>query len=176
MKTLSQCIFILLVALQPAFAADTPASAASIKELLGVMESRKLVDGMMGQIDANMQASMKQALAGQKLTARQQEIVDQMRAKMVGAFKDEMKWETLEPMMVDIYEKSFSQQEVDGMIKFYKSKPGHAVIVKLPVVMQNTMQMMQQKMASLMPKIIQLQQDAVAQVKAAEETKPAQEK
>jgi hypothetical protein len=143
---------------------------------LGVMESRKLVDGVMGQIDANMQASMKQALAGQELTAKQQEVADQMRAKMVGVFKDEMKWETLEPMMVDIYQKSFSQQEVDGMIKFYKSKAGHAVIVKMPVVMQNTMQIVQQKMGSLMPKIIQLQQDAIAQVKAAEDKKPAEQK
>ena len=136
---------------------------------MAAMESRKLLDSVMGQLDSTMRTSMQQALAGQKVTPKQQQVMDQMRVKMVAMFKNELRWETLEPELIVVYEKSFSQDEIDGMIKFYKSKAGRAVIAKMPIVMQNTMGLMQQKMASLMPKIQQMEKDAIAQVKAAEE-------
>jgi len=160
--------FILLayVAMCPAIAAEAPASETSVRELLTITQSQKLVDGTMGQVDAMMQRSMKQALAGQTLTADQQRIMDNMRTKMIALFREDMKWETLEPMFIDVYKQSFTQKEVDGMLDFYKSEPGQAVIAKMPLVMQNTMQAMQGRMAVLLPKLQQLQQDAIAELKA----------
>lgn len=38
-------------------------------------------------------------------------------------------------MMIGIYLQSFTQKDVDGMLRFYKSKAGQAVIAKMPVVM-----------------------------------------
>ena len=160
--------FILLayVAMCPAIAAEAPASETSVRELLSITQSQKLLDGTMGQVDAMMQRSMKQALAGQTLTADQQRIMDNMRTKMIALFREDMKWETLEPMFIDIYKQSFTQKEVDGMLDFYKSEPGQAVIAKMPLVMQNTMQAMQGRMAVMLPKLQQLQQDAIAELKA----------
>ena len=68
--------------------------------------------------------------------------------------------------MEEIYRKSFSQSEMDGMLKFYKSPAGKAVIAKMPVVMQNTMQVMQGEMAEMMPKIQQLIADTTSQMQA----------
>jgi uncharacterized protein len=53
---------VLLLAPLQVVAADTPASDASIRELLEVTESRKLVEGMTGQLDNVMRDSMAQAL------------------------------------------------------------------------------------------------------------------
>ena len=160
--------FILLayVAMCPAIAAEAPASETSVRELLSITQSQKLLDGTMGQVDAMMQRSMKQALAGQTLTADQQRIMDNMRTKMIALFREDMKWEMLEPMFIDVYKQSFTQKEVDGMLDFYKSEPGQAVIAKMPLVMQNTMQAMQGRMAVMLPKLQQLQQDAIAELKA----------
>jgi len=166
MINLRYVILLAYLAMCPAIAAEAPASEASVRELLSITQSQKLVDGTMGQVDAMMQRSMKQALAGQTLTADQQRIMDNMRTKMIALFREDMKWETLEPMFIDIYKQSFTQKEVDGMLDFYKSEPGQAVIAKMPLVMQNTMQAMQGRMAVMLPKLQQLQQDAIAELKA----------
>ena len=62
-----------------------------------------------------------------------------------------------------IYKQSFTQKEVNGMLDFYKSEPGQAVIAKMPLVMQNTMQAMQARMNTTFPKLQKLQQDAIGQ-------------
>jgi len=166
MINLRYIILLAYVAMCPAIAAEPPASETSVRELLTITQSQKLLDGTMGQVDAMMQRSMKQALAGPTLSADQQKIMDDMRTKMIALFREDMKWETLEPMFIDIYKQSFTQKEVDGMLDFYKSEPGQAVIAKMPLVMQNTMQAMQGRMAVMLPKLQQLQQDAIAELKA----------
>jgi uncharacterized protein len=157
---------IALLAVQPAFAAEVPPSEASIHELMDLTQSRKMLDSMMEQIDGVMQQSMQQALAGQKFSPEQQAIMDELRSSVIALFKQEMKWESLDPMLVDVYRKSFNQKEVDGMIAFYKSEPGQAVIAKMPLVMQHTMVAMQERMADIAPKLQQLQQDAIAKLQA----------
>ena len=46
-----------------AFAVDTKPSDASIKELLTVTDSQKVVDGIWGQVDGMMKGMMAQAAA-----------------------------------------------------------------------------------------------------------------
>jgi len=158
-------LLFLFVALQPAFAADNAPSDASIRELLDVTQSKKLLDNSLSRIDELMRASMQQSLGDNTFTKEQQKIMDDMEVKMIALFKDEMSWDSLEPAFVDVYRKSFTQQEIDGMLKFYKSPAGQAVIAKMPLVMQNSMQMMQGKMSAMMPKLQKLQQETIEHLK-----------
>jgi hypothetical protein len=165
MKLFALTLLGLLAAL-PLHAEEPQASEASIREFLAVTESQKMLDGMLSQLDSLMQAGMKQALAGQTLNADQQKILNDMRTKMVALFKAEMAWSTFEPMIVGIYQKSFTEPEVKGMLQFYKSPAGKAVIAKMPTVIQSSMQAAQSRMGSFMPKLKQLQEDTVARLKA----------
>lgn len=150
----------------PATAADRPASEASVKRLIEVTDSKKLIDSVMLQMDSMMKASMKQASADQALTAEQEKVMLETQEKLTGLVKDELKWEALEPMFLDIYQKSFTQKEVDGMLSFYKSPAGQAVIKKMPQVMQTTMQIMQARMSKLLPKIQQITDEGAEKMKA----------
>jgi len=83
--------------------------------------------------------------------------------------KESLNWESLEPGYLEVYGKTFSQSEIDSMISFYSSPAGHAVILKLPLAMQNTMAMVQQRMQALIPRIQQMAKDAAAEMKASQE-------
>jgi hypothetical protein len=89
-----------------------------------------------------------------------------MRQRIVALMTDEMSWARYEPLLFNVYRQSFTQSEVDGMLTFYRSDAGRAVIAKMPTVMQNTMQLVQQQMAQVMPKLQQIQQEAVAKLEA----------
>ena len=85
--------------------------------------------------------------------------------------KELLDWKKLEPMYVRIYQKTFTQPEVDGMIAFYKTPAGQAVMSKMPAAMQNTIDEMQSAMGPVMQKMQQMQQDVVAEIKAENKNK-----
>jgi uncharacterized protein len=148
-----------------------PPSEASIKQLLEVAQSHKLVDSVMSQMDNLMEQTIAQATKGQQVSAKVQKDIDRRRAEVAGIMKELLDWKKLEPMYVRIYQKTFTQPEVDGMIAFYKSPAGQAVITKMPSAMQTTMDEMQGTMGPVMQKMQQMQQDVVAEIKAENKNK-----
>jgi len=161
-----QIALLALLAVHPAVAADSKPTEESVKQLLDIMNSRNLVDGATGQIESAMQASMKQWFAGRQPTPDQQKILDDMRLKTASIFKEQMNWEKIQPMLIDIYQRSFTQEEVNGLISFYNSGPGKAVLAKMPAVNQNSTKAIQDLMTPIIPKLQKLQQDTAAQLEA----------
>lgn len=165
-------LLILFILCGSAFGADTKPSDQSIKELMRVADSRKMLDSMIGQYDAIMKNSMQQALEGEPITPEQQKQLDDMLTEITLAFKQEMNWEKLEPLFVKIYRDSFSQEEVDGMLAFYKSPAGQAVIHKMPLVLQNTMTEMQKLMGPALQKVVQKAKTTIETMKPDSTKKP----
>ena len=151
--------------------AGNPPSEESIKQLLELTQAQKLIDSVMTQMDELMKQTIAQATRGQEIPPKVQKEIDQGQAEVVGLMKELLDWKKLEPMYVRIYQKTFSQQEVDGMIAFHKTPVGQALIAKMPAVMQNTMNEMQQMMGPVMQKMQRMQQDVVAEMKAESQKK-----
>ncbi len=170
-----------LIGLTPALAADkapaaapagtpeAPASEASIRELMEITHSRKMLDDMMANVQVMLRKQIQQTAPENGLNEKQKQILNDMQEKTLKLFTDEMKWESLEPVFIDIYRKSFTQDDIDGLIAFYKSRTGQKMLSKMPMVMQNSMQIMQERMQSLIPKLQQIENDTQAQLKAARE-------
>jgi len=153
-----------------AFSAETaPATPTetSIKELLKVTEIRSLLDGMMGQLNGVMKNATQQALQGKPPTPAQQQGIDKMSEQLVELFKQDMNWKYLESLYVHVYQQTFTQAEVNSMIKFYSSPEGQAVVKKMPMVTQATMSEMQKRMGTLMPKMQQILHDGMQEIQAA---------
>ncbi len=159
---LVQCCLVLPIC----SAADTPPTEASIKQMLEVSHARALVDSMMTQMDGLMKNAMAQATQGQQLTPDVQKEIDQVESDVRAEMKNVLDWSKLEPMYIRIYQKSFSQQEIDGMIAFYKTPTGQAVLNKMPVVLQNTMLEVQQMLQPMMQRLQQKQREIAAKVQA----------
>lgn len=146
--------------------ADTPPSEASIKQLLEVGQVHKMVDTMMTQMDAYMKQVMQQATQGQHVTPEIQKDIDKRETEIMDVTKEMLDWKKLEPMYVRVYQKSFTQGEVAGLVAFYETPTGQALLTKMPVVMQNTLNEVQQMMRPMMQRVQQMQQDVVAEIQA----------
>ena len=138
----------------------------SLRQLLEITEAKKLVESLSQQVDTVMTAALQQRLQGKVVSPQQQQVIDAMRAKFVALMKEELDWSVLEPEYMKLYADSFSQSEIDGLVAFYGTPAGRAVVQKLPLVMQGVMSMTQQRMARLIPKIQQMAAETAAQIKA----------
>jgi len=143
-----------------------PATDESVRQLLAVAQAHKLADSVMKQMDTLMLQTIEEATHGQPIPPKVQKQIDKNQAEVMALLKDVLDWKKLEPIYIRVYQKTFSQQEVDGMIAFYKTPSGQAVISKMPMVMQNTMEEMQAMMGPVMQKMQKMQQDVMAEMKA----------
>lgn len=152
-------------------AASQPPSAASIKDMLQVMHAQQTVDAMQAQVDGMLRKSTEQALQGRPVDAGEQKILDGQTSRISALMKNQLSWNVMEPIYVDIYTKNFTQKEVDDTIAFYKTPSGQAMMAKMPVVMGQAMQIAQSKIASMVPQLRQISEDTASQLKAYEASK-----
>lgn len=160
---------LLLSATAAGAGAAEPASEASIRALLAVTQARQLVDSMNGQLEESMNTGIRMALGERKPTPKQQQAIDNMKKKMLVVMRDELAWERMEPLYIRIYRDSLSEEEVAGMLDFYRTPAGQALIRKMPLMMQKIMPEIQGLMGSAMPKMQQVQREFMAEMKAAGE-------
>ena len=165
MKVIRTILIVLLFGATTAVA--VPASESSIKELLAVTQTQKLLDGMRAQFDGLMNNSIQQALNGKTPTDKQQQAINKMRKRMVAVMQGELEWSKMEPMYIRLYKESFTEEEVAGMLSFYKSPAGQAVIYKMPVLMQKTMLEVQKMVSGMTPKMQKIEEEFVAEMKSA---------
>ena len=175
MRRLFVALAALTLPVSAALAQDAKPTEASVRYLFQVMHTSQLLDAATSQMDANMRETFAQASKGQTLNAQQQQIQDEARAKIVAVMKGELDWSRMEPKMVEVYRNSFTPEEIAGMLKFYDSPVGRSVIVKQPQATAQLMQLVHEDMRTVIPQIVQIQQDAGARIRAAGESSPASE-
>jgi hypothetical protein len=144
-----------------ASAIAAPASTESIEKLLVVGKAESLLESAYANVNTTFRQSIVQAAGGRPLTAEEQQRIDAMSAKLTALMKDELSWAKLKPEYIRLYRQTFDQQEVDGLIAFYATPAGQAMINKMPLLMQNTMALLQTQMAALMPKMMAIAEDTM---------------
>jgi hypothetical protein len=165
-----------LCASQATFAADTAAatderpSEASVRELFRTMNTRNIIDTARAQMNSSSNSTLNQALANRPLNEQQRQIVRDEHEQIMGLIGGALDWSTLEPEMVEVYRNHFTQQEIDQLLQFYRSPTGQIVVAKLPGATQEMMQKMQARVQALAPRIVELQKETAAKVKAAADT------
>ncbi|RQO57254.1 hypothetical protein DBR47_15600 [Paucibacter sp. KBW04] len=142
-----------------------PASQESIEKLLVATKSESLLDSMYGGIEQSMRQTMRQAVIGKQLSSEQQRVLDAVPPKFVAIVREDMNWQKMKPLYVQLYQETFDQEEIDGLLAFYASPTGQAFVNKMPVVMQKSVALSQSLMQSFLPKMMAAIKEAMAEAK-----------
>jgi len=144
-----------------------PPSDESINQLLVLTKAGKLMDTVFAQMDGMMKTSLQQVTKGKPLSPEEQAIMDRQQARMIAIMKEELNWDKMKGMFVQTYRETFSQEEIDGLIAFYKSPVGQSFVDKQPEMMKRTVTLLQQHMGPMMQKIQQMSEETAKEMKAA---------
>lgn len=156
-----QWLTVAVFSLASALAHAAPPSDASLQELLKVSRADRIVDQLSGTIDSSMKKSMELASDGEKVSPSAQKQMDAARARFSQIMREELQWSRLEPVYMQIYRESLTQEDVNGMLQFYKSPAGQALIEKMPLIMEKSMQVTQEQ---IMPRLMQRLKEASAEL------------
>lgn len=130
-----------------------PPSVESVEALLVATKSEAIMESVNANMEKTLRQGMAQSLTGKKITPQLQRFLDNAPRQFAEAMKEEMSWATLKPMYVQLYQESFTQEEVDGLVAFYRSPAGEALTNKMPTVMQKTLVLVQSRVAPMMEKM-----------------------
>ena len=147
-----------LLAVAPLAAAQQP-SEAQVDRLLEVMRAKETLDATLPQVQAMQQQMVAQMTAGQELDEEDRARINRMLESTNSSLATVLTWERMGPMYRDIYAQTFTAEDVEAIIGFYESPAGQKTLDKMPQLMQNTMNAVQQL---VMPLLQQLEQDIAA--------------
>jgi uncharacterized protein len=138
-------------------------SQESIEQLFVLTKTEATLESVYSNMEKVMRNMMAQSTQGKSLTQAQQQLADNFPAKIIAMMREEMGWEKMKPQYMQLYRDTFNQDEVNGLIDFYKSPTGQAYANKMPELTQRSMALSQQMTQSLMPKIIAAVNQSMAQ-------------
>jgi uncharacterized protein len=141
-----------------ASAMAAPATPESVERLLAAAHLEQLMQQMRVQQQAMISGMLERTMKDRAPEERAKAQDGAQRALAI--VNDELSWDKLRPLMVQVYTETFTQEEVEGLTAFYESAVGRAYVDKQPIAMQRAgqligarMQVIMQKMqASLLPK------------------------
>jgi hypothetical protein len=132
----------------PALAlADEASKTAKIEEMMQITNMDRITAQMIEQIKTMLSSQLG------SMPAEARPAADEMQQRMMKLLADRLNWDKAKPAYIKLYSETFTESEIDGIVGFYKSPPGQAMLSKMPVLMQKSMAVGQQLMGDVMPEI-----------------------
>ncbi len=148
---------------------DKP-TTASIEQLMKITQSEKMMDAIKMQSHGIWKQIVQEMIDQKQIDPKKREEMDQFLSRLEPKFNkimdEQMSWEKLKPAMVQVYQDSFTQKEIDDQIAFYNTPSGQSMIQKMPVVIQRSMTIMQQQYAPMMRQMEIAVEETTAEMKA----------
>jgi hypothetical protein len=138
--------------------ADEASRRAKAKQMLAALH----VESQIQQASANMLQQISAVMekdAGPNPTPESKAKLADAEKKISQLIDQQLGWKALEPTFIDLYAKTFTEQEMDQIIAFYKTPGGAALIQKMPAIEAQTDQDTRSKVDSIQPQINQLYND-----------------
>ena len=152
---------VLIILLLPGARGDQSSKMLKIDEMFKITKVDQMQQQVMDQMRSMMAAQMAKAGATPEAKAQAEEF----QRKFGVMIADRMSWQKMKPMYVKIYDETFTEEELTGILDFYRSPPGQALIGKMPALMSKSMALAQQAMGDLMPEVRKMVEDISGKAK-----------
>jgi len=121
---------------------------AKIERLLDAMNADATINQLFDQIKAMTAAQMPPGATPEQ-TAKAREV----QSKILELVKSRIGWDKMRPVYTKLYNETFSDEEISGMLAFYQSPPGRAMLAKMPALLTKLIEVAQAQMNDLQPEI-----------------------
>jgi uncharacterized protein len=151
----------LLLTLSAGLFADDASKAIKVDELLKVMNVQATIDQVYGQMAKQIDSTTGAVAKQYNIPPSQQPDMAEMSKSLMVILSDQLSWEKMKPVYEKIYGEVFDENEIDGLLVFYRSPVGQSFVTKTPLVMQKSGEAMQARLPELMAAMQKATQDFV---------------
>ncbi len=138
--------------------ADEASKQAKVKELFALMHVDHSLDRMRSAMEQQVQLTAKNVSGAEQMTPEKKKIQQEFVDNSMKVVDQDFSWTVLEADYVKLYANTYTEQELDGILAFYKSSAGQAMLIKTPELSAGTMQIVHSRMGDFQPKMQSLQE------------------
>jgi hypothetical protein len=135
--------------------ADEASKQAKIEEILQLTHA----DRMMTQMFDQMKSSVAAQVSKMDVPENARDAAAEMQRKILDMVSERMSWERAKPKLVAVYDETFTETDIDGILGFYKSPAGQRMLEKMPELMQKSMAVGQQLVGDVFPEIKRMMEE-----------------
>jgi uncharacterized protein len=153
--------------------ADDASKQAKVRELFALLHVERISDQIKSNV-MNQTAAIPQQLFGPSMSPENKAKFEAFQQKVLQTVDAQVGWKVLEPEYVQLYAQTYTEDELNGIVAFYKTSAGAAMIAKSPQLSAKSIGLVQSKMAAVQPQLKQMVEDFVRESKpASTPTSPA---
>src|SRR5438105_3739431 len=115
--------------------ADEAGRMAKAEEFLRLAKMDDMLRQTLKMVSEQTKSGVMQQMMGVKLPPEKEKEVSAFQDRIAKVIADVFAWEKLKPAYVKLYAEEFSEEELDGIVAFYKSPTGQAMVAKTPSLM-----------------------------------------
>jgi hypothetical protein len=138
-----------------------PASKTSVEQLLEMTETRQLHEATMQEVTKMVDESTARIM--NRIPPEKQDKFKKVMLQLDTIIKEEMIWDNMKDQYIQIYMETFTQQEIDDLVAFYKTPSGRSFIKKQPLVIQRTLAISQEKMGIMLERSSNIMQKVMTE-------------
>lgn len=152
--------------------ADEASKRAKAEQLFILLRMDTIMDQLMSGVKRQVQQITESMPGADTATPEQKKQITDFQQRVMDTVNQNIGWKALKPDFINLYASTYTEEELDGIVAFYKSPIGQKMIEKTPELTTRSTQITQQKMTELQPVLSQMVQDFMKQM-AASMGKPA---
>ena len=142
------------ICLLPCISLAVPPTDQAVNKLIQVMNLDQLLQRTLQQIrpqlDQQAYLVVQNIVKHEQLTPQEQTVANQLADKLYAQSKKNTSWQELKPIYQKIYKDVYNAEEVQAQIDFYSSPIGQSILNKAPQVAQESMKIMNSRLANSM--------------------------
>ena len=131
------------------------AQRAKAAQLILLLHSDRMVtqafDGIVKQV-----SDAAQSVTGLNPTPENKARLASFDTTVSNMLDAQLGWKAIQPILVDLYAKEFTEQQLDAIIAFYKTPTGIAFVEKIPEIDAQVSQLAKSRLATLQPQMNQM--------------------
>jgi hypothetical protein len=165
----------LFLCLPLAARADQASRRAKAAQLVELLRTERMVQQNSATILKQV-SDAAEKVAGPNSTPESKARLTSLEKNISQLIDAQLGWKVMQPGIIDLYANTFTEQELDVIVAFYKTPAGAALIDKIPQIDNQIQQLAQSRLNILQPQITQAFSDfrksqAAAPTPAASTTK-----
>jgi hypothetical protein len=138
--------------------AEEASKQAKVKELFAVMHMERNLDEMMQSMRIQVKMVAENGEGSRPMTPAQKKIEQNFINNALQVVNQSFSWPVLEPAYVKLYMGTYTESELDGILAFYKSPAGQAMLNNDSHLKAGVMQIVHSHMGDFEAKIQALEQ------------------
>lgn len=80
-------------------------------------------------------------------------MISRYEKRIAKIIKDSLSWDKVKSLMIDVYTKNYTADEIEAMTQFYQTKEGRSILKKQNSVMQKINTVIDKKVAEMQPQV-----------------------